>query len=137
MLAVVFFLFSLVFFYFSRIARSTIEAAPGEMDNDMAHAQHVTLPRTAVASFCKKHGIRRLSLFGSVLRNDFNPARSDVDVLVEFAPGRVPGFITFAGMEQELSRIVGRRVDLHTPASLSRYFRDDVVAGAEVVYDRG
>jgi hypothetical protein len=86
-----------------------------------------------IAEFCQKHRIRKLAFFGSVLRNDFRPD-SDVDVLVEFEPGHVPGLAFFA-MEAELAEILGRKVDLNTPNFLSRYFRDQVVAEAEVQYD--
>ena len=86
-----------------------------------------------IASFCRRHHIRRLALFGSVLRDDFRPD-SDVDVLVEFEPGHVPGFGFFA-LQEELSELLGRVVDLHTPRFLSRYFRDEVLAHAEVQYD--
>jgi predicted nucleotidyltransferase len=78
------------------------------------------------------HHIRRLSLFGSVLRDDFVPA-SDVDVLVEFEPGHVPGLAFFA-MEEELSRIIGRKVDLNTPGFLSPHFRDRIERESEVQY---
>jgi predicted nucleotidyltransferase len=87
-----------------------------------------------IAAFCRKNHIGRLSLFGSVLREDFGPS-SDVDVLVEFEPGRVPGLAFFA-MERELSEILGRPVDLNTPGFLSPYFRDQVLAEAEVQYVR-
>ncbi len=87
-----------------------------------------------LAAFCRKHHIRRLALFGSVLRDDFTP-ESDIDVLVEFEPGRTPG-LAFFGMQDELSEIVGRRVDLNTAACLSRYFRDEVLAEAEVLYEQ-
>jgi predicted nucleotidyltransferase len=76
--------------------------------------------------------VRRLALFGSVLRDDFHP-ESDVDVLVEFEPGHVPGLAFFA-MQDELSAILGRKVDLNTPGFLSRYFRDEVLAEAETQY---
>jgi len=76
--------------------------------------------------------VRRLALFGSVLRDDFTPA-SDVDVLVEFEPGHVPG-LAFFSMEAELSALLARKVDLNTPAFLSRYFRDQVLAEAETQY---
>jgi len=90
--------------------------------------------RDRIADFCRRHHIRRLSLFGSVLRDDFRPD-SDIDVLVAFEPGREPGFIGLAGMEFELSELVGgRRVDMRTPEDLSRYFRDEVVASAELQY---
>lgn len=92
----------------------------------------VSIPKDKIADFCRRSHIRRLSLFGSVLRDDFGPD-SDVDVLVEFEPGHTPGYEFFA-MEDELAGIVGRKVDLQTPASLSRYFRDEVIAEAEVQY---
>jgi predicted nucleotidyltransferase len=85
-----------------------------------------------IADFCRRHHIRKLAFFGSVLRNDFGPD-SDVDVLVEFEPGHVPG-LAFLAMEDELSEILGRKVDLNTPGFLSPYFRDRVVAEAEVQY---
>jgi uncharacterized protein len=85
-----------------------------------------------LASFCRRHAIHRLAVFGSVLRSDFRD-ESDVDVLVEFAPGRSPG-LAFFGMQEELSGILRRPVDLHTPNSLSRYFRDEVLSEAEVLY---
>ena len=85
-----------------------------------------------IATFCRRNRIRRLALFGSVLRDDFAPD-SDIDVLVEFEDGHVPGLAFFA-MEQELSEILGRRVDLNTPKFLSRYFRDNVLAEAENQY---
>jgi hypothetical protein len=87
-----------------------------------------------IAVFCRKQHIRRLSLFGSVLREDFGPD-SDVDVLVEFEPGHVPGLAFFA-MERELSEILGRAVDLNTPGFLSPYFRDQVLAEAQAQYVR-
>ena len=94
----------------------------------------IAVDRERLAAFCRKHHIRKLALFGSVLRDDFR-ADSDVDVLVEFEPGHVPGFIRLAGMEFELSALLdGRKVDMRTPEDLSRYFRDEVVASAEVQY---
>lgn len=93
---------------------------------------NIQIPRDKVAEFCKRNRIRKLSLFGSALRGDCRPD-SDVDVLVEFEPGHVPGLAFFA-MENELSEILGRRVDLNTPQFLSRYFRDQVLAEAEVQY---
>jgi hypothetical protein len=90
-----------------------------------------------IDEFCKKHHITRLSLFGSALRDDFGP-HSDVDFLVQFHPDHVPGLLGLVRMEMALSRMVnGRRVDLRTPEDLSRYFRDQVVAGAEVQYEAG
>jgi len=92
--------------------------------------------REAVARFCERHHVRKLSLFGSALRDDFSPA-SDIDVLVEFEAGHVPGFFRLFDMEEELSRLFrGRKVDLHTPQDLSRYFRGEVLARAEVQYAR-
>lgn len=90
-------------------------------------------PIAEVADFCRRHGIARLSLFGSALREDFS-ANSDIDVLVEFHHGKSPGFIAFAGMQMELSRILGRTVDLKTPADLSGYFRDEVLREARLLH---
>jgi predicted nucleotidyltransferase len=89
-----------------------------------------------IAAFCRRHRIRRLALFGSVLREDFRPD-SDVDVLVEFAPGERVGFLRMAALERELSQLLGRKVDLRTPAELSRYFRDQVNREAEIQYAEG
>jgi len=94
----------------------------------------IKIDRRQLESFCRRHHIRKLSLFGSVLRDDFGPD-SDVDVLVEFEPGRTPGFALF-DLQDELSALFGRRADLHTPGSLSRYFRDEVIANASVQYAR-
>jgi hypothetical protein len=93
----------------------------------------ITIEREKIADFCRRHRIRRLSLFGSVLRPDFGPA-SDIDVLVEFEEGQTPG-LTFFAMEEELSRIIGRPVDLNTPGFLSREIREDALREAEVQYD--
>jgi hypothetical protein len=92
----------------------------------------VQTDRARIAEFCRRHHIRRLAIFGSALREDFGPA-SDVDVLVEFEPGHVPGFAFFE-MERELSDILGHKVDLNTPQFLSPYFRDQVLAEAEEQY---
>ncbi len=83
--------------------------------------------------FCRKNGIKKLSLFGSVLRDDFRPD-SDIDVLVEFAPGNTAGLLALARMERELSELFGRKVDLRTPAELSNYFRDEVLKHSETRY---
>ncbi len=88
-----------------------------------------------IEAFCLRHHVRKLSLFGSVLTPRFR-AESDIDVLVEFEPGRVPGYFDLAGMELELTEKLGRKVDLRTPEELSRYFRDKVVAAAAVQYER-
>lgn len=93
----------------------------------------IQLDKEKIAEFCKRHHIRRLALFGSVLRDDFRPD-SDVDVLVEFEPGHVPGW-EFFSMQDELSELLKRKVDLNTPGFLSRYFRDRVMEEAEVQYD--
>ncbi|MBI5525330.1 MAG: nucleotidyltransferase family protein [Deltaproteobacteria bacterium] len=92
----------------------------------------IEIPRDKIASFCRANGIRRLALFGSILRDDFR-ADSDVDVLVEFQPGVRVG-LDFIRMQDDLSTILGRRVDLHTAASLSKYFRDEVLHEALVQY---
>lgn len=95
---------------------------------------HITIDQEQIGSFCRKHHIRKLAFFGSVLRDDFGPD-SDVDVLVEFEPAHVPGFFRLAAMERELSEMLGhRKADIRTSQDLSVYFRDDVVAGAEVQY---
>jgi len=83
--------------------------------------------------FAKQHHIRKLALFGSILRDDFRPD-SDIDILVEFDPEHTPGFFDLMKMEEELSLLFGRSVDLRTPQDLSRYFRDDVLETAEVQY---
>jgi len=93
----------------------------------------IALPLAQVEGLCRQNRIRRLALFGSVLRDDFAPD-SDVDVLVEFEPGTRVGLAFFA-MQRDLSQILGRRVDLNTPEDLSRYFRDEVMREAEVLYD--
>jgi len=95
----------------------------------------IKLPQKEIAAFCRKHHIARLSIFGSALTDNFGPD-SDVDFLVEFEPGYVPGLIRFAGMELELTALIGRKADLRTPAELSKYFRDDVLAAAVVQYAR-
>src|SRR5437773_6041009 len=95
----------------------------------------IEIPKGELERFCRRHHIRRLSVFGSVLRNDFRPD-SDVDVLVEFEPEARVGYFALVRMENELSGLVGRKVDLRTPAELSRYFRQQVVDGAEVLYAR-
>lgn len=84
-------------------------------------------------AFCRRNHIRRLSLFGSTLTGEATP-ESDIDLLVEFEPDHVPGFFGLVGMEDELSAMLGRKVDLRTPEDLSQYFRDEVVATAEVLY---
>ncbi len=93
------------------------------------------LDRDALAQLCRRRGIRRLSLFGSVLKGLDRPD-SDIDLLVEFAPGARPSLFDMADIEQELSVLLaGRRVDVRTAQDLSRYFRDDVMREAEVQYE--
>lgn len=89
--------------------------------------------REAIARFCQRYHIRRLALFGSVLRDDFRPD-SDVDVLVDFEPGYPVGLIRLAGIERELGLLIGRQVDLRTAADLSRYFRQEVIEAARELY---
>ena len=86
-----------------------------------------------LAEFCGRHRIRRLSVFGSFIRDDFGP-ESDIDVLVEFDADARVGYITFAGIEIELSELLGRKVDLHTPKGLSPYLREEILSEAEVAY---
>lgn len=93
----------------------------------------IHLNEERIAEFCRRHGVRQLRLFGSVLRDDFH-ADSDVDVLIDFEPGTVVGLLTLAALELELSEIVGRKVDLRTPDELSRYFRQQVLDNARVLY---
>ena len=89
-----------------------------------------------IAAYCRKHNIRRLSLFGSRLTGDAGK-ESDIDLIVEFDPGEEPGLIAMAAMERELSAILGGQpVDLRTPADLSRYFREEVIRSSQVQYAR-
>lgn len=97
---------------------------------------HISVSKTALAAFCQEHGIRRLAIFGSVLRDDFGPD-SDIDLLVEFEPERIRGLLGIASMEIELSELfAGRKVDLRTAEDLSPYFRQHVLDRAEVQYAR-
>lgn len=94
------------------------------------------MPTALLAEFCRRNAVRKLSLYGSVLRQDFRP-ESDVDVLVEFEPHARVGLLEMARMEAELSALFGRKVDLHTPQELSRYFRNEVLQEAEVQFEHG
>jgi predicted nucleotidyltransferase len=94
----------------------------------------IPIPQAQIAQFCQQHHIRQLALFGSILRDDFTP-QSDIDILVQFEPGHTPGF-AFIDLQDQLSELLGRTVDLNTPQDLSRYFRDQVMAEAEVIYDQ-
>ena len=98
-------------------------------------AMNLVLPEDEIAAFCRRHHITWLALFGSILRDDYGP-ESDIDVLVEFEAGHVPGLAFFA-LQDELSAILGRQVDLHTPQFLSPYFREQVRAEAQVQYVAG
>ncbi len=102
------------------------------MTPNMNEKGNIRLPRDKIAEFCKRNRIRKLSLFGSALRGELRED-SDIDLLVEFEPGHVPGLAFFA-MQNELSEILGRKVDLNTPQFLSRYFREQVLAEAELQY---
>ena len=107
-------------------------AWPSDRNGGSICQNRLATPKKTVAEFCRKHHIRKLAFFGSVLRDDFAPG-SDVDVLVEFEPGHTPG-LEFFGMEAELSEISERRVDLNTPQFLSRHFGNQALAEAEVQY---
>ena len=91
------------------------------------------LPKDELAQYCREHNVRKLSIFGSALSDEFGPD-SDLDLLVEFGPGHTPGFLGLVDMEMELSEMLGVNVDLRTPGELSRHFRDEVIAGAKVQY---
>ena len=97
------------------------------------HHHGIDVSDDKIADFCNRHGIRKLALFGSALRDDFTED-SDIDVLVEFQPGVSVG-LEFFSMERELSRIIGRKVDLNTPGFLGKHIRDDVLKEAQVQYD--
>ena len=94
----------------------------------------IHLSQEEIKQFCQRHSIRKLSLFGSVLGNDFT-RESDVDVLVEFELGKTPG-LAIITMEDELSNIINRQIDLRTAGDLSRYFREQVLAEALVIYEQ-
>ncbi len=94
----------------------------------------IFIPQDSIAEFCQKHQMRKLSLFGSILRDDFRP-ESDVDVLVEFEPDTHVGW-EFVSLQEELSQILGRKVDLNTSGFLSRHFRQKVLDTAQVIYER-
>jgi len=95
----------------------------------------IIIRKDKIADFCRCHHIQRLAIFGSALRSDFGP-QSDVDVLVDFIPGHTPGFFKLFEMQEELSGLLGRKVDMRTPQDISRYFRDKVISEAEVQYVR-
>lgn len=106
------------------------------MAKQLQSALQIPVPRKQIAAVCQRYHIHTLALFGSVLCEDFSP-ESDVDVLVEFEPGRTPGFFTLARIARELSPLLGgREVDLRTPQDLSQYFRDEVVSSAFLIYGK-
>lgn len=94
---------------------------------------HIPIPTESITALCRRRRVRRLALFGSVLRDDFRPD-SDIDMLVEFAEDARVGLFDMADMEADLATILGRRVDLRTPAELSRYFRDEVLRSSRAIY---
>jgi predicted nucleotidyltransferase len=99
-----------------------------------AKTPHIPIATDQLAEFCRRNGVAKLSLFGSVLSDRFSDA-SDVDVLVEFQAGRRVGYVAMAALERELSSLFGgRKVDLRTPNELSPYFRDEVLSDAAVQY---
>ena len=100
----------------------------------MVH-RHFPVAKEELDEFCRRHEVERLSLFGSVLREDFGPD-SDIDILIEFAPGTVAGYLTLAAMDLKLGELLGRKVDIRTPAELSEYFRQEVLETAQPEYVR-
>ena len=100
--------------------------------NENGTRHGIEFPAKRIAEFCRQRHIRRLALFGSILRDDFSP-ESDIDLLIEFEPGCTPGFRFFT-IAEELGQLLGRDVDLNTPGFLSKYFREDVMRDAEVIY---
>ncbi len=109
---------------------------PGQPCQDLRYYKDVkTFPfdQNRVSEVCRKHHIRRLAVFGSVMRDDFAPS-SDIDVLAEFESGHVPG-LKFFTIEEQLGRVMGRKVDLNTPQFLSPLFRDRVIQESQILYD--
>ena len=111
------------------IVKAILHVAEGRYNLD---TMGINVPKEQIAEFCRRNHIRRMALFGSVLRDDFRP-ESDVDVLVEFEEDKTPG-LAFFGMELELSEVLGRKVDLNTPNCLSKYFRESVLTSAENIF---
>ncbi len=97
--------------------------------------EKIVIPQDEIKAFCERNHIRKLSLFGSILRDDFRPD-SDVDILVEYEPKAIVTLLDMAAQEIELSQLIGRKIDLRTPYELSRYFRQDVINTAEKLYER-
>jgi uncharacterized protein len=94
----------------------------------------ITVDQAEVGEFCRRNHIRKLSFFGSVLRDDFSP-ESDIDLLVEFDPDHIPGYFGLSAMEHELSGLMGRKVDLRTPGEISDYYLDRVLASSQVWHE--
>lgn len=119
----------------SRPASAVGEASPQYLASKPSAIsfRRLVVPRRKLASFCRRNHIMKLSLFGSVLRDDFR-RDSDIDVLAQFEQEHTPGFFKLANMEEELHKLFGRKIDLRTPQDLSRYFRDRVLKEAEVLY---
>jgi hypothetical protein len=113
---------------------SQLQSILKTQENTPGNHQTINLSKQKLARFSRKHHIKKLSLFGSVLRNDFR-LDSDIDVLVEFENGKTPGLFTLMAMERDLSALVGRKADIRTPQDISRYFRDEVLSEAKVQYD--
>lgn len=102
----------------------------------MKRKPQITIPKKKIEKFCRSYHISKLALFGSVLTDQFT-ATSDIDILVEFEPKHIPGLFGIVGMENELTKIQGRKADLRTPQDLSRYFRQDVLTKAYPIYGQG
>lgn len=115
----------------NRVNASTV--TPIENPQLIANLEQVQWDANWLQAFCERHPIAKLSLFGSVLRDDFGP-ESDVDFLVEFLPGATPGLFGLVGMENELTDQLGRKADLRTPQELSKYFRQEVLDEAVLQY---
>jgi uncharacterized protein len=122
------------------VHKTTLSTAPAASQEyspnrePVVRNRNITVPKARVDAFCEQHYIHTLYLFGSVIREDFRPD-NDIDILVEFEPGHVPGFFGIVDMEQELLRIFGgRRIDLRTPGDLSRYLREEILSTAELHY---
>ena len=94
----------------------------------------ILIDEQELTAFCRERGIKKLSVFGSVLRQDFSPS-SDLDVLVEFLPGRTPG-LAFFGYADQLATLLGRKVDLNTPGFLNKHFRNDILKHAITLYEQ-
>lgn len=111
----------------------SIQHAKSSQGSLAENLKKVTMSPEKISGFCHRNSIQRLSLFGSILRDDFND-QSDVDFLVEFAVGATPGYFGLVAMEDELTEMTGRKADLRTPEELSRYFRHEVLEEAVVQF---